>query len=158
MKKSIGIFTVLLFAAGVLAACNGNNNSTPPGTGSNCGGPPNQLEVLFPAPGSTSAPPQLNNVYVSTNNQLPSSNSFNFFLTQSNGNQTFTSQFFGINPKAIPSPHATPSYPNPVYYASSLPVSYFIGPVQVVTLFWNDGGTGCNPHVPVSSFTTATSR
>jgi hypothetical protein len=157
MKKSIGALFALFAAAGLLAACNGgSSSSTPPGTGTNCGGPPssNQLEVLYPIPGSYNAPPALGNIYVSTKGTLPPSNQFNFFLVQSNGASTFTSTFFGIPASKVPAPSATPSYPNPVYYASSLPSSYYIGPSQSVSLLWNDGGTGCTPHVQVSTFTT----
>lgn len=157
MNRSIGAFLAVCAAAVGLAACNSNNVTTPPGTGTNCGGPPNQLEVLFPKPKSKNAPPQLGNIYVSTNGALPPSNAFNFYLVQENGNATFTSQFYGISESKIPNPHKTPSYPHPVYYASSLPTSYFVGPNQTVTLLWNDGGTGCTPHVPVSSFTTSSS-
>ncbi len=73
---------------------------------------------------------------------------------QSNGSSTFTSPFFGISESKIPTPHAKPSYSNPIYYASSLPSSYYIGPSQSVAVLWNDGGTGCNPHVQISSFKT----
>jgi hypothetical protein len=96
----------------------------------------------------------LGNVYVSTKGQLPPSNNFNFFLVQSNGNSTFTGAFAGVSASQIPTPHASPSYANPVYYASSLPPSYIIGPSQAVSLYWNDGGTGCTPHTLVSSFRT----
>jgi hypothetical protein len=159
MKKSIGALSALAAAAGLLTGCNGANNNfpTPPGTGTNCGGPPsaNNLEVLYPKPGARNAPGALGNVYVSTKGQLPPSNSFNFLLVQSNGAQTFTSFFFGISKSQIPTPHANPTYSNPVYYASSLPSSYFIGPSQTVNLFWNDAGTGCTPHALVSSFKTS---
>jgi hypothetical protein len=159
MKKSMGATLALFAVAGVLAACNGgSNNSVPPGTGSNCGGPPNHLEVLYPIPGSRKAPPALANVYVSTAGQLPPSNQFNFLLSQSNGGQTFTGLFTGISQSQIPQPHASPSYKNAVYYASAIAgpygSGYIIGPNQAVSLFWNDGGTGCNPHSLVSTFKT----
>ena len=156
MKKSIGTLIALLSATAAMAACNsgGGGNSTPPGVGSNCGGPPNQLEVLNPIPNTKKAPPTLANIYVATKGQLPASNSFNFYLVQSNGSQTFTSTFYGISKSQIPTPHATPTYSNAVYYASSLPPSYLIGPNQSVSLIWNDGGTGCTPHTLVSSFST----
>jgi hypothetical protein len=156
MKKSIGALLVL-FAAGMAAGCNGANNvNNPPGTGTNCGGPPSssQLEVLYPIPNSKGAPPNLGNVYVSTKGQLPPSNQFNFYLVQANGGSTFTSTFFGVSQSQIPTPHAKPTYSNPVYYASSLPASYLIGPDQAVTLYWNDGGTGCTPHFQVTAFRT----
>jgi len=161
MKSSISAFAAVLAAVAVLAACNGSNNSTsaPPGTGTNCGGPPNQLEVLYPAPNSKGAPPGLGNIYVSTKGQLPPSNFFNFLLATSSGGSWFTGTFTGISAKQIPTPHATPSYPNAVYYASSItgPSGSYgpIGPDQVVDLFWNDGGTGCTPHFLVSAFKTA---
>ena len=113
------------------------------------------MEVLYPIPGSKDANPALANIYVSTKGALPASNSFNFFLVQSNSDQTFTSPFFGIKESSIPTPHASPSYGGAVYYASSLPPSYYIGPAQGVTLLWNDGGTGCTPHTQVAGFTTA---
>lgn len=158
MKKSNGAMMVLI-AAGLLAACNSNNgfsNNPPPGTGSNCGGPPssNNLQVLYPIPNSKNAPAALGNIYVSTKGQLPPSNSFNFYVVQSNGLSTFTSPFFGISKSQIPTPHATPGYSKPIYYASSLPPSYIIGPNQSVSVFWNDGGTGCTPHFLVTSFRT----
>ncbi|MBV8196912.1 MAG: hypothetical protein JO263_02145 [Candidatus Eremiobacteraeota bacterium] len=160
MKYSIGALA-LSTAAMLLAGCNGaNSGSTPPGTGTNCGGPPsaNQLEVLYPIPGSKSAPPNLLNVYVSTKGALPPSNSFDFFLTQSNGKSTFTGLFAAVSPSQIPSPHKSPSYANPTYYASAVAgpsgSGYIIGPAQAVNLYWNDGGTGCTPHFLVSSFKT----
>jgi hypothetical protein len=161
MNKSIGAL-FLLFIGGVLAACNstGNSGTVPPGTGTNCGGPPsaNQLEVLYPKPNSHNAPVALGNVYVSTKGQLPPSNQFNFFLTQSNGSQTFTGVFRGINASQVPPASAKPSYSNPTYYASAIAgpygSGYTIGPDQTVTLLWNDGGTGCTPKFPVVTFRT----
>jgi hypothetical protein len=155
MKKSIGAVLSISITAGLLAACGGNSSSSaPPGTGTFCGSAPNQMEVLYPKPGSKSVNPALTSIYVSTKGQLPPSNSFNFFLAQSNGGQTFTSPFFGVSESSIPTPHAKPTYSNPVYYATSLPPSYVIGPAQVVSLLWNDGGTGCSPHTTVATFTT----
>jgi len=155
MNKSIGALSAILTAATMLAACNGNNNIGPaPAPSGTCGGPPNQLEVLYPIPNSKHAPDALGNIYVSTKGSLPPSNSFNFFLVQSNGASTFTGTFAGISKSQIPTPHANPTYSGAVYYASSLPPSYIIGPAQAVSLFWNDGGTNCSPHFLVSSFKT----
>ena len=157
MNKPVASIATICAAAVLLSACNSNNSiGTPPGTGQNCGGPPsaNQLEVLYPIPGSKKVPENLGNIYVSTKGTLPPSNQFNFVLVQSNGNSTGTSNFAPISESQIPTPHAKPSYPNPAYYASSLPPSYIIGPAQSVTLLWNDGGTGCTPHFVVSSFKT----
>jgi hypothetical protein len=159
MKSSIGACAALFAVAAVLAACNGSNNTSPPsGTGMNCGGPPNKLEVLYPIPNTKSAPGALGNIYVSTSGQLPPSNSFNFLLATSSGASWFTGPFVGISAKAIPTPRASPSYPNAVYYQSSVIGPYGsygpIGPNQVVNLLWNDGGTGCTPHFLVSAFRT----
>jgi len=156
MKKSIGALFALISAAVLTAGCNNGNVAAPPGTGTNCGGPPssNQLEVLFPKPNSVNAPVSLGNIYVSTKGLLPPNNQFNFFLVAANGMSTFTSNFFGISKSVIPEPHANPTYSNPIYYATSSPPSFIIGPAQAVSLLWNDGGTGCNPHFLVSSFRT----
>jgi hypothetical protein len=167
MRKSTGaLFFLGIAALATLVACNGNGiggsptPTTPPGTGMNCGGPPsaNQMEVLFPIPGSKHAPAALENVYVSTKGQLPPSNDFDFYLVQTNGDSTFTSPFFGIALKNIPTPHATPSYSGAVYYASTIAgpsgSTYIIGAHQTVELLWNDGGTGCTPHKIVSTFRT----
>lgn len=159
MKKAISALCAL-FAAGTLAACNGGagNTAPPAGTGSNCSGPPNQLEVLYPIPGSKNVSPGLNNIYVATKGQLPPSNSYNFFLTQSNGSSTFTGLFSGISKSQIPTPHANPTYSNAIYYASAIAgpygSGYTIGPSQSVSLLWNIAGSGCNPHFLVSSFRT----
>ncbi len=165
MNKSIGALFSLIAATAVLAACNGTNNGFPgPGPTSaptgNCGGPPpnNQLEVVFPIPGSKNAPPALGNIYVATKGSLPPSNQFDFFLAQANGNSTFTGLFAPIPESKIPNPHAKPKYSNPTYYASAIAgpygSTYTIGPGQAVTLLWNDGGRNCTPHTLVSSFKT----
>jgi hypothetical protein len=160
MKKPIGALFALVTVAGILAGCNGNNsnNVTPPGTGQNCSGPPNQLEVIYPIPGTRKAPPALANVYVATKGGLPPSNSYNFYLTQSNGSSTFTGLFTAINASQVPTPHATPSYPNASYYASAIAgpygSGYIIGPDQAVSLLWNISGLNCTPHFLVASFRT----
>ena len=155
MKKSTGALFAILAASGILAACNsGNNITVPPGTGTNCGGPPssNQLEVLYPAPGSKVSP-LLQNIFISTKGQLPPNNQFNFFLV-AGSSSFFTSLFQGSSAKQIPDPHATPSYSNPVYYVTSLPYGVTLGTSQTVNIYWNDGGTGCSPHFLVSTFRT----
>lgn len=164
MNKSTGALFALLAAASVLAACNGNNGFPGPGPTSgptgNCGGPPaqNQLQVVYPIPGKKSAPPALANIYIATKGGLPPSNQFDFYLTQSNGSSTYTGPFAQINESQIPSPHATPKYSNPTYYASAIAgpygSSYVIGPNQAVSLLWNDGGRNCTPHFLVASFKT----
>ncbi|HEY2475269.1 MAG TPA: hypothetical protein VGI19_10755 [Candidatus Cybelea sp.] len=160
MKQSLVALVFISFAA-VLTACNGNNSVTaPPGTGTNCGGPPsaNQVEVLFPRPNSRNAPSNVGNIYIASKGQLAPNNSWNFLLVQSNGGQTFTGPFTGISKSSLPPGSASPTYPNAVYYASAIAgpygSGYIIGPNQSVSLFWNDGGTGCTPHFLVSSFRT----
>jgi hypothetical protein len=166
MRKPKGALPiVVLSVAALLAACNGGNSGIPgpgptQGPQGNCGGPPssNQLEVLFPVPNSRNAPPGVANVYVSTKGQLPPSNQFNFLLVQSNGNSTFTGPFAGISKSQLPAGSKSPTYPNPVYYASSITgpsgSGYYIGGNQTVNLFWNDGGRNCVPHFLVASFRT----
>jgi hypothetical protein len=165
MKKSFGALLALFAASGMLTACNGTNGVGPAptptsGPTGNCGGPPsaNQMEVLYPIPGTRKAPAALGNVYVSTKGSLPPSNQFDFYLSQSDGSSTYTGLFESISESQIPPPHAKPTYTNPVYYASAIAgpygSSYVIGPDQAVSLFWNDLGRYCIPHFLVSSFHT----
>lgn len=155
MKKSIG--ALLLILAGVLAACNGSNGSnTPPsGSGSNCGGPPsaNQVQVLYPEPGATNVPPGIGAIYISSKGQLPSGNQYNLALVTSPSVQIGTSLFVGVSASKIPTPHATPSYSNPTYYASSLGPSVVLGPNLSVSVFWSIANA-CTPRTQISSFTT----
>ncbi len=155
MRKPTRVFITLCAAAAALVACNSNGNVTVPPPIGYCGPPPNNMEVLFPRPNARNVSPALGAIYVSTQGALPPSNSFDFAVAQSNGAQTLTSNFFQINQSQIPTPHPSPSYANPTYYATSIqPPSYIIGPDQSVSLLWNDAGTGCTPHFVVSSFRT----
>ncbi len=106
------------------------------------------------SPAGRRRPPGLGTIYVSTKGQLPAGSQYNLFLSQSNGGFTTTSIFFGTSKSQIPTPHADPSYSNPVYYATSLPPSYIIGPAQSVSVLWNIAN-GCTPRFQVSSFTTS---
>lgn len=159
MKKSIGGLIVLLSA--VLSACNGNSGigAPPSGTGSNCGGPPsaNQVEVLYPKPGSRNAPSSLSTIFVSTKGQLPPNSQYNLALAVSNGsvfgNVIGTSIFFGTSKSKVPTPHATPSYPNATYYATSLGPSIILGPHNSVSVLWSIAN-GCTPRFQISSFKT----
>lgn len=161
MKRSIGAL-IILCSAGMLAACNSGAGGPGPGPTSgpsgNCGGPPNQMEVLFPRPNQKNVSTGLGNVYVSTKGALPPSNQFDFFLAQSNGTSTFTGNFAPINASQLPTGSAKPTYSNPSYYATAIAGPYgtqpFLSPGQDVTLLWNDGGRNCTPHTEVSSFKT----
>jgi hypothetical protein len=164
MNKSIGALSVLFAAAAMLAGCNGGNTygptptptSTPSGT---CGGPPNQMEVLYPIPGTRKAKPNLLNIYVSTKGTLPPSNSFDFFLELSTGATTYTGLFTPVSYGSIPTPHAKPTYSSPTYYGTAIAgpygSSFPIGPDVTVTGLWNDGGRNCIPHFEVFNFKTS---
>lgn len=153
MKTTIGFVFSVIAAAGLLAGCNGNgNNTTPPGTGSNCGGPPAGFQVLYPRNNAPHIPPNNGNaVYVAANPALVVGNSYDFNAVQSSGFTQFTSTFATTSIGNVPSPHASPA-PGSTIYVTQMP--YPVGPLQTVQLFWNDGGTGCNPNVLVSSYST----
>ena len=167
MKRSIGVILGTLAAATLLSACttnNGNPNVGPtPGTG--CAHPPYQMEVLYPKPGAHHISPTVSGVWVATTTALPSGNQYDFLSSQSNSSSPFPtvnqsgqpvsspgSGFFSVSSTSIPSPHATPTYPNAQYYETLF--SNPIGPLVSVNLYWNDYGTNCTPNVVVSSFTT----
>lgn len=152
MRKSIGFIFMSLLAAGLVAGCsNNNNNNSIPGAGTNCGGPPNGFQVLYPRNNANKINPgNAGAVYVAAKPALVVGNSYDFFASQSGGGQQFTSTFATYT-GPIPNPHNSPTPGATVYQTQFL---YPIGPLQTVQLFWNDGGTGCNPNVLVSTFST----
>lgn len=154
MKHSIGASFIFTAAAILLTSCGPGNTSLPPGTGNNCGPAPLHVELLYPIPNSHRAPRNLRTLYAATDEQLPHANAYNFRLVQSNGSSTTTSRFSASSKSQIPRPHARSTYPNPVYYATSVPENYRIGTRQSVSLYWNIPGTGCAPRTLISSFRT----
>lgn len=152
MNKSIGLIFASVLAAALVAGCNssssGNNNN---GFGTNCGGPPNGFQVLYPRNNAPRVPPgNANAVYVAAKPPLVVGNSYNFLPVVQSGSLPYTSTFATTN-QSIPNPHTSPQPGSTIYVAQFL---YPIGPLQTVQLYWNDGGTGCTPNVIVSSFTT----
>ena len=153
MKKSLGLLFAGALVAALAAGCNSNNNNgAPPGIGTNCGPPPNGFQILYPRPNAPRVPPNnANAIYVAAKPALVVGNSYNFFVSQSNGNQQFSSNFATYN-GPIPSPHNSP-VPGSTIYVANITLSP-IGPSQTVNLLWNDGGTGCTPNAIVSTYTT----
>ncbi|HEY1653552.1 MAG TPA: hypothetical protein VGF86_00385 [Candidatus Tumulicola sp.] len=152
MKKSIGFIFAGLLAAGITAGCNSNNNGTTiPGQGSNCGNPPSGFQLLYPRDNAGHIPPQnAVAVWVAAKPALVVGNSYDLAPVTSGGALPTTSTFATYN-GPIPNPHNSPAPGSTVYQTNFL---YPIGPLQTVQLFWNDGGTGCNPNVIVGTFTT----
>jgi hypothetical protein len=155
----------------LLTSCNGHGAATTvvPSPSPLCdASPPSQLEVLYPQPGAKDVPPSADAAYVATTAALPSGNQYDFQVLQSNGVVQYTvnrlgqpitgpgSGFFAVSPASIPQPHAKPSYPNGMYYATLF--EYRIGSHRGVTLRWNVAGTGCAVTVVVSRFATSDSK
>src|SRR5579863_6249463 len=135
MKKSIGLLFASLLTAALVAGCNnGNNGNNNNGVGTNCGGPPNGFQVLYPRNNASQIGPSLQAIYVAANPPLISGNSYNFLPVTSNGTLPYSSQFATYN-GPIPSPHNSPTPGSTVYVAQLL---YPIGPLQTVQLYWND--------------------
>jgi hypothetical protein len=172
MKRTLFAFFGTLASAALLAGCgNNNNNNVAPTPGPPCGTAPYQMEVLYPIPGSSHVTPNVGipptQIFVSTTTPLPSNNQYDFQVSQSSGTVQLSvnnagqpvaspgNGFYATNLSAIPSPHVTPSYPNPVYYATNF--QFPVGPLQTVSLMWNDAGTGCTPNITLATFTTAVS-
>jgi hypothetical protein len=151
MKRSIRVALAAL-AALAFAACNNGNNGNS-NNADNCGGPPNNLEVLYPRPNQSRVNPNVTGVWVATNQALPNGNAYNFcMLTSSPVLTPCTSTFGSISYSQLPTGSAKATYPNPQYYYTAF--GNPIGPSNSVQLLWNNGGTGCNPNVIVSTFTT----
>jgi hypothetical protein len=170
MKRSISVFFGTLATAGLLAGCNGNNNNTVvPTPGPPCGSPPYQMELLYPISGASGVSPNVGippkQIFVSTTTSLPSNNQYDLQVSQSNGTVQLTvnnagqpvaspgNGLYATSASQLPPHHATPSYPNPHYYATNF--QFPVGPFQTVALMWNDAGTGCTPNITLGTFTTA---
>jgi hypothetical protein len=155
MKKTVGAFLTVAATVTILAGCNSSNNNNVPGNGTYCGGPGRNMEVLYPAPNAKNVQAAtLTAIYVSTSSALPPSNSFNFLLNTSVPSVSYYTGNFGqVNASQIPTPHAKPTYSNPVYYATSLGGAVL--PLNsAIQMLWNDGGTACTPNTIVSTFST----
>jgi hypothetical protein len=156
MKKTVGAFLMAVAAVGLFAGCNSsNNNNNIPGNGTNCNGPANNMEVLYPKNGASGVQPAtLTTIYVATQGTLPASNSFNFLLNTSVPSASYyTGNFFPVSLSSIPTPHGTPTYSNATYYATSLGGAVL--PLNsAIQVLWNDGGTGCTPNTIISTFNT----
>jgi hypothetical protein len=164
------VFFGSVATAALLTACNGHGVSSAvmPTPAALCAAPPSQLEVLYPKPGAKNVSPSVSAAYVATSAALPSGNQYDFQVVPSNGVVQYTvnrlgqpsngpgSGFFSVRSASIPSPHAKPTYPDGIYYATLF--QYPIGSHQGVTLRWNVAGTGCAVDVTVSRFATSDSK
>ncbi|MGH7738007.1 MAG: hypothetical protein ACREMP_09115 [Candidatus Tyrphobacter sp.] len=149
---SVAAVTVL---SALLAACNGQSYSNPPGYATNCI-PPTNAVLVYPKSGATGVADNTMAVYVAVPTALssPSGLDVNIVGPPSYGSslsQSFTTVAYG----SIPTPNTVPSYSNPQYYEAVLN-----NPLTAATTFdvnWNNLNSACNSSTSAStvgSFTT----
>ncbi len=123
MKNAIiRSLTVAFAAAAALAACNGTNYSnvyvgpTP--------GPPCVLPSTFTAiypPNNSTVPASVTAVYVASQQSNLATGNLGTAVQPPNGLPAYQGGAFAkVTASQIPSPHATPGFSNPIYYASSI--------------------------------------
>jgi hypothetical protein len=153
MKKALFSLFASIVAAGALAACNSGGSSSTPGTGTNCGGPPTTFQMIYPVPNSSGAPSGIQQLYFASSKALPSGSSYGFYIFGPAGQVgLFSSQYAQISLSQIPTPRATPSFSNPVYYAANY-APYTLQSGSTYNVYWNDLGSGCSPNVQITGGT-----
>jgi len=146
-------FALAAVAALTLAACSsGGSNAAP--TPFACTAPSGLMQV-YPAPGATAVPDTTSAIYVAVPSPLPGGNAYDLYVVgpPSYGAQ-YTRGFSQVTPQQVPSPAATPSYANPVYYVTQL--SAPLQPASVFQVYFNDQGSQCTPQLgaALGAFTT----
>jgi hypothetical protein len=150
MTRLLFAALIALAATGSFAACNSNNNPTPPAPGPTCSPPAGtQVALVYPAPGSTAIPDNLGQIIIGSTAALPSSwNAVTVSPNATVGWGTFTS----VSPP-FPTPNATPSFANPVYQSSAINGTFASN--ETVSVYINDtASANCTPFGPLGSFTT----
>jgi hypothetical protein len=131
----------LLVGAASLAACNGNNSSTPGG----CGAPSGKVALVYPAPNATGIPDNFPGVIFGASVGL--GGNYQALLQPTTlplGN------FIGLGTvvtwsQPLPTPYQTPSFSNPLYQISSFAGQNPLSSGTTYEIFLNDSGSNCNP-------------
>jgi hypothetical protein len=125
-----------------------------------------QYSMVYPAPNSTGNPTSLSQVAIATSGTLPSdwtSGSgwdieLNYTATGAYPGHALGNEFAATSLGAVPTPNATPSFANPVYWQSAF--SYAanantpLPPGTLITATLNDLNSSCYPGVTIGTFST----
>jgi len=148
-------FVAILAALGTLAlaACGGSGGSTfvNPTPGPTCV-PGVQYQMIYPIPGATGVPDNPQQIAFAVSAPLAG---WNLFLNNANtlSNAAYTiATMQTITAGQVPSPSATPSFPNPVYQSVTLTGGFTSG--QTIYVWLNNLNSNCTAVGPVGSFTT----
>jgi hypothetical protein len=146
--RSLGIG--LCAAALLLAACNGSSSSGG-GAETQCNPPSGTSTVLvYPAPGSTGIPDNFGLVVLGSSAALPGG--YQAYVVNNTTNNAVVFNVVGVAPNPLPTPYATPTFPNPVYQASGNPGTTFVAGSSI-TVYLNNAASSCYPTLALGSFT-----
>jgi hypothetical protein len=152
MRKS---WIVVGIAAVILAGCYGNGyygGYSPPPQPNPCRVPKNIL-LVYPEANATAVPDNTTTVYIALPTALSKPAGFDLAVNGPNG-VFLTGGFSQVNYSSIPTPNSTPSYANPVYYASSLNTA--LQAASGYDVYWNNANSNCTqgPSNYLGSFAT----
>ena len=139
----------LAAAVGIVAGCNASSPSTP--AVAPCALPSGtQVALVYPAPDATGIPDNLAAVIVAASTPLPQS--WQALLTVPLLGTAQGSVLSTVPASPLPSPAATPPFPNAVYQLSGFVVQ--LPPASLVAVTLNDLSSNCFPPYPLRSFTS----
>ena len=149
--RNLFVASALATCAIAFAACGGSptTSATP---GPTCA-PNTTVQLIYPIPGATGVPDAPQQIVFAVGTAL-SSNWDAYIAPNSNGNNGgYTNTLQTITASQIPSPHATPSFANPVYQSVTLSAS-LAPPTGTTWYVWlNNLAGNCTPLGPLGSFT-----
>ncbi len=151
--RNLSIGFGLGLCALAFAACGGSGNTfTNPTPGPTCS-PNTTVQLIYPIPGATGVPDSPQQIVFAVGTPLPSVWDAYLAPSSSGNNGGYTAGLQTITASQIPSPHATPSFANPVYQSVTLGGS-LAPPTGATWYVWiNDTGGNCAPLGPLGSFT-----
>jgi len=152
--QRLWISCAVVTISALLSGCNSSQNVGQYGILGACGVPENvQVNLVYPAPNSTGAPDNFNKIVLGSSTTLNSA--YTAYVVNPTSNVAWT--FSGVQPYAspLPTPYATPSFPNPVYqYSSSPGITWPAN--QTVYVYLAIGVPGeCTPSLLLGAFAVA---
>jgi hypothetical protein len=147
--------SVIIAAAGALAACNGGTTYTAPTPGPTCNPAAagvTAYQLVYPAPGATAVPVTASQIVIAVNAPLPNY-TWNLFLTWPNNAAYTANPLAVIAASQLPPGSATTTIPNPTYESVQLVAQLPAGTTIGTAL--NNATTNCTPAtITGGSFTT----
>jgi hypothetical protein len=146
LARSLGC--VAFGAAISLAGCNGGGSSNNPSSYPNCTAPGN-FQAVYPINGATNVPDGTQVVYVASSVALGSQ--YQNVIQPPGGGAYAGNLFTQVPLSQVPTPRATPSFSNPIYYQTAVGT---LSSASTWTFFLNNTNSANCVPVQYLTFTT----